>query len=144
MSDDDIFASILNYSEDRVSRKRTIQNRNMDGPHLIRVEDYIRYEEGSDEPYATIIVNRLPILRTTKKGVWIRDECYRERFVLLGANKYNKRYAYEKVEDALHSYKCRKGWQKHHGERAIKHAAIGMELAKMLSEHLKEKTDEPR
>jgi hypothetical protein len=134
------FPSILNYSESKVSRKRIIQNRNMDGPHLIRVSDYIRYEEGSDEPYATIIVNRLPILRTTKKGVWVRGEDYRERFVLTGANKYNKRYAYEKLEDALHSYKCRKGWQKVHGERTIKHAGIGMELAEMLKAEMEKET----
>lgn len=139
------FTSILDGFETPLSKKRTIWNRQCAEPHLIRVEDYIRYEEGSDEPYATIIINRLPILRTTKKGVWVRGEDYRERFVLLGANKYNKRYAYEKIEDALHSYKCRKGWQEHHGMRAIKHAKIGMELAKMLSEELnKEKTDEPR
>lgn len=132
--------SILDYSETKPSRKRTIQDRNCHAPHLIRVSDYIRYEEGSDEPYATIIINRLPILRTTKKGVWLRGEDYRECFVLLGAERYNKRYAYEKLDDAIHSYACRKGWQKHHGQRAVKHAEIGMELAKMLREQLTKET----
>ena len=59
-----------------------------------------------------------------------------KRFVLTGANKYNKRYAYEKLEDAIHSYKCRKGWQEHHGQRAIKHAEVGMELAEMLTDQI--------
>lgn len=132
------FEAILDHTESRVAKKRTIWNRGSHEPHLIRVEDYIRYEEGSDEPYATIIIHRLPILRTTKKGVWVRGEDYRERFVLLGASKYNKRYAYEKLEDALHSYKRRKQWQEHHGMRSIKHAKIGIELAGMLAEKMKE------
>lgn len=134
MSDDLI--SILNTTESIVSKKRTIWDRHSHVPHLIRVGDYIRYEEGSDDPYATIIINRLPILRTTKKGVWVCGEDYKERFVLTGANKYNKRYAYEKLEDAIHSYKCRKGWQEHHGQRAIKHAEVGMELAEMLTDQI--------
>lgn len=129
--------ALLDFTDTKVGKKRNIWDRHNAGPHLFRVDDHIRYEEGSDDPYATIIINRLPILRTTKKGVWVRGEDYRERFVLLGANKYNKRYAYEKLEDALHSYKCRKGWQKHHGERAIKYAEIGMELAQMLHDKIK-------
>ena len=131
------------YTESNVTKKRTIWDRHCAEPHLIRVTDRIRYEEGSDKPHATIIINRLPILRTTKKGVWVRGEDYKDRFVLTGANIYNKRYAYEKLEDAIHSYSCRKAWQKVYGERAIKHGQIGLLLAQMLSEQLNtEKTDD--
>lgn len=131
------FSFDLDHGIDKLDRHRTIWHTRCDGPHLIRVDDYIRYEEGSEKPLITLCIDRLRIVKKTKHGVWVDGRDGRNHFVLEGSN--GKRYAYAKVEDALKAYLHRKRWQKVHGERTIRHAELGMEIGNDFKKKLETK-----
>lgn len=58
-----------------------------------------------------------PVLRETPKGAYILTALYGEKFVLNGDGK---RYAYETIEQAKHSYIRRKEHQLRHLETALR------------------------
>ena len=88
---------------------------------LIRLVLSVWYEDSSDWAYPTqrvaIVSHKLPILRRTPKGVWIKDLNNKDRFVLLEGTK---RYAYPTIQAAFDSFIVRKVHERAALERRVK------------------------
>jgi hypothetical protein len=68
-------------------------------------EMFYRYEVSPTTIEVHLVLEEYPVIRRTPKGVWV-DDLVRERFVLLSAVK---KFAYPTKEEALESFKARKG-----------------------------------
>lgn len=65
---------------------------------------WFRYHDTPTEDGMRVYLERLPLLRTTPKGVWLRNYVS-DRFVL---NDARKRFAYPTEKEALQSFIMRK------------------------------------
>lgn len=96
--------------------------------------DYYRFEDKAsygDEiacgaPPCKTILRKLPVLKTTPKGVWIADKYGQDRFILEGGRV---RYAYPTRELALKSFKRRKEVQVDILKRQLERAECALRLA---------------
>lgn len=75
---------------------------------------------------------RIPVIRRTPQGAWIREGNWgKGRFVLDISPKFGgRRYAYADREQALRSYSIRKSRQIGHAERTLDRAKTALKLVK--------------
>ena len=95
--------------------------------YLYRAFGSVRWEAPSDNPWngekvpvVEVCVDRLPILRHTPKGAWVRNHITGKKVWV--ATQGRKRYAQNTPEEAMESLKERNRWRLIHLRRQTREA----------------------
>ena len=134
--DDDMDFDVDYYNEASLGKQMKVYTfgARAGSDRLVRIDDAIHATNDYERSSANLCVTYYSIMKRTPKGAWLGG-FHKPKFVLI-TKEFGRRFAYPTLEEAMKSYKIRKGWQKYHGEWAIKRAEVGMDMLKIYRKRL--------